>query len=74
MTELPLILADFEGRAREVLAPGPLAYYSSGAGAQITLRENVEAWERIRLAPRMLVGVAERDCRPRCWAGRSPIP
>ncbi len=61
MTELPLVLADFEARARELLAPGPLSYYTSGAGAQITLRENVEAWERVRLAPRMLVGVVERD-------------
>jgi isopentenyl diphosphate isomerase/L-lactate dehydrogenase-like FMN-dependent dehydrogenase len=61
VTELPLVLADFEPRARELLAPGTLAYYASGAGAQITLRENVEAWERLRFAPRMLVGVAERD-------------
>jgi isopentenyl diphosphate isomerase/L-lactate dehydrogenase-like FMN-dependent dehydrogenase len=61
MPELPPVLAEFETRARELLAPGPLSYYASGAGAQITLRENVEAWEGLRLAPRMLVGVAERD-------------
>jgi 4-hydroxymandelate oxidase len=59
--DLPPLLTGFEAAARERLEPGPLSYYASGAGAEITLRENVEAWERLRLAPRMLVGVETRD-------------
>jgi isopentenyl diphosphate isomerase/L-lactate dehydrogenase-like FMN-dependent dehydrogenase len=74
MPELPPVLAEFEARARDLLAPGPLSYYASGAGAQITLRENPEAWERLRLAPRMLVGVAERDLSTTLLGRRLPHP
>lgn len=33
-------------------------YYATGAGDETTLRENVEAWERLRLRPRVLCDVA----------------
>jgi isopentenyl diphosphate isomerase/L-lactate dehydrogenase-like FMN-dependent dehydrogenase len=59
--DLPWLVSEFERRAREVLEEGPLSYYASGAGAELTLADNVAAWHRLRLAPRMLVGVAERD-------------
>jgi 4-hydroxymandelate oxidase len=59
--DLPQILGSLEARAREVLDPGPLAYYGSGADDELTLRDNIAAWQRIRLRPKMLVGVAERD-------------
>lgn len=36
-------------------------YFAGGAGDEHTLRWNEEAWSRIRLLPRVLVGVAERD-------------
>ena len=74
MAELPPLVAGFEAAAREVLEPGPLSYYSSGAGAEITLRENVEAWERLRLAPRMLVGVATRDLSTTVLGRARPHP
>ena len=59
--ELPWLVTEFERRAREVLEAGPLSYYASGAGEQLTLAENAAAWQRLRLAPRMLVGVEQRD-------------
>ena len=74
MDDLPPLLAGFEDRARELLEPGPLSYYSSGAGAEITLHENVEAWERLRLAPRMLVGVATRDLSTTVLGRTRPHP
>ena len=74
MAELPPLLAGFEAAAREILEPGPLSYYSSGAGAEITLRENVEAWERLRLAPRMLVGVETRDLSTTVLGRTRPHP
>lgn len=60
--------------ARERLDAGALSYYSSGADAQITLRENVLAWQRIRLAPRMLVDVSERDFSVQLLGKRRPNP
>jgi isopentenyl diphosphate isomerase/L-lactate dehydrogenase-like FMN-dependent dehydrogenase len=72
--DLPRVLGAFEARARERLEPGPLAYYASGAGAEVTLRDNVAAWERLRLAPRMLVGVGERDLSTTVLGRRRPHP
>ncbi|HEX5714395.1 MAG TPA: alpha-hydroxy acid oxidase [Solirubrobacterales bacterium] len=50
-------VADFERVAAEKLDPGALGYFAGGAGDELTLRENVEAWGRWRLRPRVLAGV-----------------
>jgi isopentenyl diphosphate isomerase/L-lactate dehydrogenase-like FMN-dependent dehydrogenase len=51
-------VADFERVAAERLGAGPLGYYAGGAGDERTLRENVAAFERYRLWPRVLVDVS----------------
>ena len=51
-------VADFERRAAETLEPGVLGYYAGGAGDERTLRDNVEAFGRWRLRPRVLVDVS----------------
>ncbi len=51
--------ADYERAAELVLEPGAYHYIAGGAGDEITLRENVAAWQRFALAPRMLVGVGD---------------
>ena len=55
----PCNVADYERLAAEVLEPGPLGYFAGGAGDERTLRDNVAAFERWRLRPRMLVDVGE---------------
>jgi 4-hydroxymandelate oxidase len=58
----PLIsLADYERAAEAVLEAGPFGYGVGGAGEEITLRDNVAAWRRVAILPRVLVGVGERD-------------
>jgi isopentenyl diphosphate isomerase/L-lactate dehydrogenase-like FMN-dependent dehydrogenase len=52
-------VADFERVAAERLDAGPLGYFAGGAGDEITLRENVEAYRRWRLRYRVLVDVGE---------------
>ena len=52
-------VADAERAAEDVLEPGPHGYYAGGAGDEVTLRENCEAWRGWRLRPRMLVDVSE---------------
>lgn len=43
------------------LGDGAYGYFAGGAGDELTLRWNTEAWSRIRLLPRVLVDVARRD-------------
>jgi isopentenyl diphosphate isomerase/L-lactate dehydrogenase-like FMN-dependent dehydrogenase len=54
----PLNVWDYEQLAAERLQPGPLGYYAGGAGDELTLRDNVEAYRRLQLRPRFLVDVA----------------
>jgi len=50
-------VADFERVASEKLDAGVLGYFAGGAGDELTLRENVEAWRRWRFRPRVLAEV-----------------
>ncbi len=54
-----LNVADFERVAQERLDPGAWGYYAGGAGDEITLRDNVAAYSRWILRPRVLVDVGE---------------
>lgn len=56
MAEL-LNVADFEREAERRLDPGALGYFVGGAGDEATLRDNVAAFARRRLRPRVLVDV-----------------
>jgi 4-hydroxymandelate oxidase len=53
----PLNVWDYERLAAERLDPGAHGYYAGGAGDELTLRDNVEAYQRWVLRPRMLVDV-----------------
>ena len=50
--------ADFEALAREKLDEGAYSYFAGGAGDERTLRDNLEAYARRRLRPRVLVDVS----------------
>ncbi len=54
---------DYEAAAAARLAEGPLGYFAGGAGDEVTLRENVAAYGRWVLRPRVLIDVA--DCTTR---------
>jgi isopentenyl diphosphate isomerase/L-lactate dehydrogenase-like FMN-dependent dehydrogenase len=55
----PVCVADYERLAEERLDPGAFGYYAGGAGDELALSGNVEAWRRLRLRPRVLVDVSE---------------
>jgi isopentenyl diphosphate isomerase/L-lactate dehydrogenase-like FMN-dependent dehydrogenase len=55
----PVCVADFERLAEERLDPGAFGYYAGGAGDELALTGNVEAWRRLRLRPRVLVDVSQ---------------
>lgn len=58
MNDGPINVADYERLAAERMEAGAHGYFAGGAGDELTLRENVEAWSRWRLRPRMLVDVS----------------
>ena len=57
----PINLSDYESLARDRLPKSTFDYFASGAGTEITLRENRSAYDSIRLLPRVLVPVSNRD-------------
>jgi len=59
----PICLADFEPLARAKMSPMAWEYVTAGAGDELTVRWNKEAYQRIRLKPRVLVDVSKLDTR-----------
>lgn len=54
-------IADYERLAAERLTPSAWAYIAGGAGDEITLRWNREAFERLQILPRVLSGTTGID-------------
>ncbi len=54
----PITVADLEPLARARMHPAAWDYYAGGAGDELTLADNRDAWNRLRLRPRVLVDVA----------------
>jgi isopentenyl diphosphate isomerase/L-lactate dehydrogenase-like FMN-dependent dehydrogenase len=53
----PVNIWDYERLAEEKLDANAHAYFAGGAGDEVTLRDNVAAFERCKLRPRVLVDV-----------------
>jgi 4-hydroxymandelate oxidase len=67
-------LADFEAPARERIPPMAWEYIHGGAGDEISLRGNGEAWQRLRLLPRVLVDVSHLDTQSKLFGQEMPHP
>src|SRR5947208_16582898 len=64
MESQPLLnVSDYARAARAKLPSDVFDYYEGGALDEITLRENVAGWERLKLYYRVLAGVGPRDLR-----------
>lgn len=57
----PLTLDDFEILARERVPHTTYEFMAGGAADEVTLRWNREAFQKIRLRPRMLTGISSVD-------------
>ncbi len=73
MTEA-LTLDDFETLAREQLPHSTFEFIASGAGDEITLRWNREAFQRIALRPRVLEDVSRIDTHVKLLGEELPFP
>jgi isopentenyl diphosphate isomerase/L-lactate dehydrogenase-like FMN-dependent dehydrogenase len=72
--ELPISYADLEAKAKEVLTPEAYGYVAGGAGSEDTMRQNLEAFRRWRIVPRMLRDVSERDLSTEILGARLHAP
>jgi isopentenyl diphosphate isomerase/L-lactate dehydrogenase-like FMN-dependent dehydrogenase len=67
-------VADFERAAATRLPPGPLAYYAGGAMDEHTLADNLAAFRRHRIVPRMMRDVSTVDPGTTVLGRRWPLP
>ncbi len=67
-------VADFERAAAERLDAGVAGYFFGGACDEVTLGENVAAWRRWRLRPRMLAGHVEWTTRVEVLGAEVSMP
>ncbi|MPZ24164.1 MAG: alpha-hydroxy-acid oxidizing protein [Dehalococcoidia bacterium] len=67
-------LNDFEEIARGRMEAGAFDYYAGGAGEEITLRENVLAFQRRRLRPRVLNDITGIDTTTTILGRRAELP
>src|SRR6476646_8559620 len=70
----PVTFAGWEAAAEAKLDSGAFGYIAGGAGAESTMRANLDAFQRWRLRPRMLTGNVERDISVEVLGLRSPAP
>jgi lactate 2-monooxygenase len=70
----PVGWAALEAAAAETLADEPRGYLFGGAGTEDTMRENLAAFTRHRIVPRMLNDVSERDLRRTVLGTEMAVP
>lgn len=70
----PVCLADYAAAAEARLSPAAWAYLAGGAGDEITLRENRAAFDRLRLAPRILAPMEGASTAIRLFGRELPHP
>jgi len=61
--QVPISIADLEHNAHTTLAINALDYYRSGANDMQTLKDNQDAYNRLRLRPRILRDVSKVDTK-----------
>ena len=70
----PRTLAEYEREALARVSEEALGYIAGGAGDEVTLADNVAAWRRWALRPRMLVGASGCDPAVTVLGVRRPHP
>ena len=71
---IPVAVADLEHKAREVMSRQAWGYISGGAGSERTMRDNLSAFDRWSIVPRMLRDVSERDASIELFGQKIPAP
>ena len=69
-----LSLFDFESEAQKHISHGAWERIMGGSADEITLRWNREAYDHIRLKPRILIDVSKIDTRVKLFGQEMPFP
>jgi isopentenyl diphosphate isomerase/L-lactate dehydrogenase-like FMN-dependent dehydrogenase len=67
-------LADLREAARRHLPRGVFDFMDRGAERELALRENIAAFERLKLRAKFLVGLEDRDMGTELFGKRIPMP
>jgi 4-hydroxymandelate oxidase len=70
----PINLHEYERLAQERLPQMVYDYFHGGSGDELTVRENRQGWQRLRLRPRVLVDVGTRDLTTTVLGRRISFP
>ncbi|HEY6830579.1 MAG TPA: alpha-hydroxy-acid oxidizing protein [Gemmatimonadaceae bacterium] len=71
---VPVDAAALEARARELMSDEAFAYVAGGAGSEATMAANREAFDRLRLTPRVLRNAESRDLSVTLFGRTLPAP
>jgi len=74
LTHSLLSVADYEQAALARMSSEALVYIGGGAGDEVTLADNVAAWGRLALRPRVLVAAGQCDPAVQVLGARRPHP
>jgi (S)-2-hydroxy-acid oxidase len=71
---VPISVEDFRKSAEKKMEKMFYDYYASGAGDQITLKDNEEAFTKIKILPRFMVDVSKVDLTTKVLGQKIPSP
>src|SRR3954465_4719903 len=71
---LPVSYEALEQKAREIMKPEAFAYIAGGAGAETTMQNNIAAFNKWQIVPRMLSDVSRRSMDVELFGTRFPSP
>jgi L-lactate dehydrogenase (cytochrome) len=72
--QLPVSFEELEQKAQEVMKPEAFAYIAGGAGSEITMHNNREAFNKWKIVPRMLNNVSQRSIEIELFGKKYPTP
>src|SRR5215207_3420516 len=70
----PITVDELEPLARARMEPAAWDYYAGGAGDEVTIADNRDAWNQLRLRPRVLVDVSRVDLGTRAFGATLAHP
>jgi lactate 2-monooxygenase len=74
ISDYPLFAAEWEERAQEILPAGPFGFLQSGAGDELTLGQNREAFSEYDILPRVLRDVSNVDTSIKLFGQEQSMP
>lgn len=74
LPDYPVSMGGLEAAAAAAMSPGAHGYIFGGAGSEDTMRENLEAFRRRRIVPRMLRDIGHRSLSREILGTALPAP